>query len=455
MKDVAIVICNYNKAEYLRECLVSISNAEFGNYSKDIIVVDNLSTDDSADMVEKDFPHVLLIRNNENSGGAGGFAKGMQYALDNDYSYISLLDNDTKVEKNNFINLINHLNYDSSIGVAGSTILQMDNPQNIQEIGAMLDWENYVLKLNYKDFDIESQMVPEQIECDYVPACCLMTTRNVLKQAGIFDKDYFIYLDDIDWCTRVKDLGYKIVSFKDSLVWHKGGAKIATNTMYHYYYYRNMARFFLKNIPPEKLQHFIDTVSGSISKMIFFSNLKDQISSIQSVLIGIDDAYAKRLGAQWDAIYPKKSTINKLYALCAAKKNILIIDNEDKTNFQQLVLNIKNSSDANITILSKYLDLLYLKSILERIEKISVIDEIKDIGQFDCLIQTVDHISNYKKYDGCQNYLDAFGNFITDETDIANVDSYDSFIHMFEKIHKPVLKHKFTTIFNELNTKCS
>ncbi|WP_345993149.1 glycosyltransferase family 2 protein [Sulfurimonas sp. HSL-1716] len=453
MKDLAIVICNYNKVEYLKECLHSISNAVFENYSKDIIVVDNLSNDGSADMIEKHFPDVILIRNNENSGGAGGFAKGMQYALDHGYRYVSLLDNDTKVEKNNFINLIKHLNDDSSIGVAGSTILQMDNPQNVQEVGAMLDWENYILKLNYKDFNIENPIIPQQIECDYVPACCLMTTGEVLQKAGIFDRDYFIYLDDIDWCTRVKDLGYKIVAFKDSLVWHKGGAKIATNTMYHYYYYRNMTRFFLKNISPDKLEHFINEVSSKISKMMFFANLKGQTSSVRSMLIGIDDAYAKRLGAQWSGIYPKKEAANKIYELSSTKQDILIIDNIDSVDFQQTIVNIRMHTDAKITVLAKYLEFEYVSSILDNIDNAYATKEIGDLSEYDMVIQSVEHITNYKDYDECGAYIDAFGNCIADDADKINVQSYGSFMTMFDNITKPVLQHKFTTLFKELNIK--
>jgi hypothetical protein len=428
LKDIAIVICNFNKRDYLKDSLLSIINADFKAYSRDIIVVDNASNDGSCKMLQDDFKEVILIQTGANLGGAGGFAAGMQYALDKGYAYVTVLDNDTKVEPNVFTKLLKQLQNDLSLGVAGATILQMDFPTKVQEMGAHVDYENYLLSLNYTNFDIADKELPDELECDYVPACCFMTKLEVLQKVGVFDKDYFIYFDDVDWNTRAKKVGYKIKAFKDVHVWHKGGARLLTNTFAQYYSYRNMIRYFLKYLDNTKFEHFSSSFCEHIQKAIFFSNLKNEFNSAKSILLAIDDAYTKRVGARFDAVFPKENQINKFYKLCSEKKNILIMNHATPNSLEKIIHNISAISSAKI-ICSNNLAKMPLES-------------------YDLVAYAVDHILEYTQFQSLDIIVvDSYGNYIIDADDAVKLSTYKQFDLFFKQTLQPVLKHKFLQIF--------
>jgi len=127
-KPVAIVICNYNKKDFVVNCIKSVFESNFKDF--DLIVVDNASTDASVEAIKAEFGGKLtLLVNEENLGGSGGFARGMQFALDKGYKYIHLLDNDTVVEKDAVGALYEFMEGHSEAGACGSLICQMQNPE--------------------------------------------------------------------------------------------------------------------------------------------------------------------------------------------------------------------------------------------------------------------------------------------------------------------------------------
>ena len=98
MNPIAAVICNYNKSKYVTECIQSVLESSVRNF--DIIVVDNASTDDSAACIrEKYAGKLVLLENQENLGGSGGFNTGIRYAMEKGYEYVWCLDNDVLVDE--------------------------------------------------------------------------------------------------------------------------------------------------------------------------------------------------------------------------------------------------------------------------------------------------------------------------------------------------------------------
>ena len=97
-----------------------------------------------------------------------------------------------------------------------------------------------------------------------------ITSYNVCytKLLRTFNPDFFIYFDDIEWCTRVKNSGYAIDALKSAKVWHKGGAREAANTIGPYYFTRNNLKFFSKYMLPSQLEIFIEKMTLELSKMI-------------------------------------------------------------------------------------------------------------------------------------------------------------------------------------------
>lgn len=446
MKDLGIVICNFNKVDYLRNCLKSIINADFDNLTIDVIVVDNASSDGSEEMVLNDFPDVILIQTGSNLGGSGGFARGMQYVLDNKYKYLGVLDNDTIVDSNAFIQLKNYLDRNSDVGVVGSTILKMDEPDIIQEMGAEIKYNHLGFILNYNE-RIYDETIPEVVDCDYVPACCFMTRYETLKKIGTFDPKYFIYWDDIDWCTRVKKSGLMIHSIKSSKVWHKGGAKLVTNTFPTYYFNRNLVEFFIKN--NAHLPGMAYRIASSIAVTMYFSGIKNEVNQAVSMIMGIDDMYAGNFGAQWNSILPRNRARNKLHEMIK-DKNIAIITTENIFHMRSILKNVIASQPSRLTVILKNIKNGMLTDYFDGLNIIEY--KSFDVKDYDYVVQSVSHIKHFENEEYHKNvfYLDPFSNYIVCEDDKKKVKDFKVFYKIFMRVIWKTLIIKFEKIKKDL-----
>lgn len=245
---VAVVICTWNKREFVLQCIQSVLSSNYREL--EIIVVDNDSSDGTADAVRKQFPNVKLIVNSENLGGAGGFNTGLNYVLAADcFDFVHLLDNDTVVAPDATQGLVDALQARPNAACCGSKIMHMDEPDRIQEIGAFLKWNSCKVKLNQQYRKDRRPQNKKTVSVDYVPACSMMVRVSALKHISIMDYEYFIYFDDIEWCTRFKRAGYEIIATRASTVWHKGGGREKLSHAPLYYWCRNEGFFFNSYLP--------------------------------------------------------------------------------------------------------------------------------------------------------------------------------------------------------------
>ena len=142
-KEIGIVICNYNKEEYIVNCVDSILKSDFQNF--DVYVVDNASTDRSVELLRKRFgERIKLIVNRENLGGSGGFNTGLREVMKGTYHYIMCVDNDVIMEREAIRELYEFMEKNPKVGMAGSKICIMDVPDRIQTYGAKIDFEHYL-----------------------------------------------------------------------------------------------------------------------------------------------------------------------------------------------------------------------------------------------------------------------------------------------------------------------
>lgn len=237
---VLTIIVTWNKQQYVIDLLNSISLLNYPKEAIDILVVDNASTDDTVELIQSKFQDVHIICNEENIGGTGGFNTGLAWAFEKQgYDYLWLLDNDVRVHKNALIELQNVLEDQADVAVAGSTMMQLDAPHKINEMGAFLERGNGQLLFNrhhqkvpslqgrsiedllVDDLDL-SQIVSDcqsSMDVDYVAAASMLVRADVAKEAGLWD-DYFIHFDDVGWCQKIADTGHRIVVSARSIIWH-------------------------------------------------------------------------------------------------------------------------------------------------------------------------------------------------------------------------------------------
>lgn len=287
--SLTAVICNFNKKDFLKGCLDSLLATQSDSLSINVIVVDNASTDGSQQMIENEYgKQVTLIAKAENTGGAGGFATGMRAAVETGCDYVALLDNDILLDTDTLPKLVAYLQTHSEVGVAGAKICTMDNPAILQELGAFIERENYGVKTPLKGHKDDTSL-PDVVVCDYVPACCLVTRTEIIREAGVFDEAHFIYWDDMDWCTRVKLAGYEIHAIASARVQHKMGAVHATNTFSNYYFERNRLRYFAKYLTKESFDSFIAVRLSELPRQAFWASRKGQSSQSLSSNLSVYD----------------------------------------------------------------------------------------------------------------------------------------------------------------------
>lgn len=329
MKPICVVICNFNKQDYVLGAIESVKNT--AGELADIFVVDNASTDDSAALIRQHYPNIKLEVLNENIGGAGGFAYGMRRASQLGYRYIALLDNDAVVLPNTLAGMMEVLENNSDIGVVGPAICKMDNPEVVQEVGANISLKNATFELNFTSESYRS-IVMELLDCDYVPACCLMTKTEVIEQVGVFDEEFFLYWDDIDWCVRVKAANWRVVAQPRLRALHKGGGVNATNTLPRYYYWRNKLRFFGKHsdrYPLDLVKHYLQL---SLARNITFQVLNNMGELLVAMQRGLQDANNGDFGRYQGIAFPERQSGKQKLVQSMVPPGAYLLDLSSVTN---------------------------------------------------------------------------------------------------------------------------
>jgi GT2 family glycosyltransferase len=310
---VLIIIVTWNKKQYILDLLKSLETIHYQQHSFDIVVVDNASTDGTQEQLKKHYPEIKLICNQHNLGGTGGFNTGLDYAFslsDKNYDYLWLLDNDVQVNKNALMQLTAVLEHDQSIAVAGSTMMQMDYPWRINEMGADVNKQRCSLILHrhldeiaaFKNRSLNELLAanidlcdylkqcPKYTEVDYVAAASLLIRYDVAKKAGLWD-DYFIHFDDVEWCLRISAMGYKVVVSAQSLIWHMS-ADTKVPDWILYYDNRNALYLLDKHSHSRAVNH---TRRWTLKKAFYYALLGKQDLS-QLHLDAVDDFKRRKSG---------------------------------------------------------------------------------------------------------------------------------------------------------------
>ncbi|MFA7083384.1 MAG: glycosyltransferase family 2 protein [Arcobacteraceae bacterium] len=450
MKDLGIVICNFNKVDYLKGCLETLYKSNFENLTYDVVVVDNASTDGSPDFIKENYPQIILLENETNSGGSGGFDRGIRYSIQEEYSYVVLLDNDILLEENTILNLFKYIKTNPKAGTVGSKICTMDNKDILQELGGFIDFESKFHFYNPLKYHKDDSSLPDVVVCDYVPACCMITTKEVLQKVGSFNTDHFIYWDDMDWCTRVKRAGWEIHAINNSRVFHKMGLPNHTNTFSSYYLERNRILFFLKYLEDEKFDRFQEAICNWLLPLTFFSNLKGNYATPKSFLCAIDDLFIGKLGKQEDSIFIKESEQNifEKYSF-HEDDNIAIYMQSNMISNRRVYLYLKNFyKNISIHCDKENLDLIKANFDEKPIPKKEFFE-----NSFRTIFYVQEHILDFKEnelFDDRYIFIDQFVN-VSNLSGIKNLNSqYEMYKDIFKNIYQPIMKRKLEVIRNQL-----
>ncbi len=214
---VSVVITNYNGEIHLQECLNSLKDIKYSNY--EIILLDNASVDNSIELARKICPEIRIVSLDKNYGFAEGTNKGAQEAKG---EFIVFLNNDTRVHENWLIELVNSVKLYGEENIYSSKVLFYDPPHKINTIGGIITPMGSGLDINFAKPDLEKYSNVRFVGSP--SGCSMLIKKSLFEKMGGFDKDYFAYLEDVDFGWRCWLNGHKTYYIPTSIVYHKYGA---------------------------------------------------------------------------------------------------------------------------------------------------------------------------------------------------------------------------------------
>lgn len=246
--QVIAIMVVWNGLPFLAEGVASVLREL--RSQDDLLIVDNDSTDGSATWLRQHYPNVSLLQTGRNLGGAGGFNAGMTVALRCPRCrYIWLLDNDIIVEAGALLPLLDQLGADPNAGAAGSQICLYQQPNTVQEIGALLS--PWLGALRQRGAGGPRQgPAHSPVKVDYLAACSLLIRADALRTIGLFP-DFFIYYDDVEWGQRARRVGWTLWAVPASVIRHHFSGLKPVVVWREYYRKRNRI-VFLALHPPRR-----------------------------------------------------------------------------------------------------------------------------------------------------------------------------------------------------------
>ncbi len=228
---LSIIITSYKQPEMLKILLDSIKqNLTMSQSEYEIIVSDSETEEQTAMMMREDYPSVVFISSAENIGFGRTVKNGYEKSRG---EYILILNGDVIVKKNAIEVLLTYIEDHSKVGVVGPKLLSFN--ESVQPscfrfytlatilyrrtfLGKMTFGRKYVDRFMMKDFDHNSTRT-----VDWVQGSAMMTKRKFIEKVGLMDPRFKMYFEDVDWCRRFWEAGYKVVYFPEAQMYHYHG----------------------------------------------------------------------------------------------------------------------------------------------------------------------------------------------------------------------------------------
>ena len=435
-----IVICNYNKKEYVMKCIESLEKQTCKDF--EIFVVDNASTDGSTEAMTEVFGEAVhLLRLPENLGGTGGFNAGLRQALKGDFDYFLLLDNDVVLKEDCLSELERLMGSHREVGILGCKILLMDQPDTIQEFGPILDPENVNFILRYRG-EKDTLPLPEILPCDYVPACAMLVRREVVDKIGLMPEDNFIYYDDIEWCVRCREAGWQVAAANPAKVWHKRGAGIQTTTFSVYYINRNKTEFYMRYFPEKfkteeermkAIEHRADVILRDMFEGCFVCKQQGQLNVLKTRMDAFLDALEGKKGKaeEWKIRHHEHTYLDRFKEVMGKAKKIALFTHGDEANTSRVLsflrqLEFETGHKAKVTLAdahTKQGEVIFGLPVLAALPG--------NEYEYDYVLHVCRHVYKLeiKKPDVC--YVDGWGNLMLGEEDFGKIIEYRKMLEMF------------------------
>lgn len=251
---VAVVILNWNGKHFL-ECFLPNIIQHTCNEAE-LIIADNASSDDSIEFLKRNYPQLKLIQFESN----GGFAKGYNDAFKQiDSDYYVLLNSDLEVSPNWISPIIELMESDENIAVCQPKLMLFDDKKKFEYSGAgggFIDFLGYPFCRGrlFDSIENDNGQYNDNYEIFWASGAAMFVKAKIYHQFGGLDNDFFAHMEEIDFCWRLKNNGYKIMYCPQSTIYHIGGGTLPkSSSRKTYLNFRNNFFLLYKNLPSSKL----------------------------------------------------------------------------------------------------------------------------------------------------------------------------------------------------------
>lgn len=229
--DISIITVNYNGKKDTEELIYSIQKHLLCSY--ELIVIDNGSEQNEAAILQELFPTIQTIRSNQNLGFAGGNNLGIKQAAGN---YLLFLNNDVIIKDNSLTLLIEALDSNPKLAGVSPKILFADTEFTIQFAGytplSRITLRNKLI--GYQETDNGQYNTPNTTPYLHGAAMCIR--KEVIETVGLMPEMYFLYYEELDWCTQMTSQGYELGYVPQSKVFHKESRSTGQESPLKVYY---------------------------------------------------------------------------------------------------------------------------------------------------------------------------------------------------------------------------
>lgn len=233
IEKLFVVTVNWNQPVLTEQCILSILQNNLP--ASNIVLVDNGSSDHSLKYLKDSFPTIKIVVSNQNMGFARGFNQGIGCALELGAEYLFIVNNDTEIPKN----MINVLYKETKLlkaDISAPAIFFADRPDQLWSAGG--DFCNF-LAAPINAHNRNKPLPQNPIRREFLSGCALLIHRNVFNTIGVFDEDYFLYYEDLDFVKRAQTANLNLWLIPDAKIFHHVSASSQGETSPAVYYWKS------------------------------------------------------------------------------------------------------------------------------------------------------------------------------------------------------------------------